>query len=218
MNFFEYVVARHEKIISLFLEHTKITFEALLFAILIGVPIGILISTNKKLSKAVLAVINAIQAVPSLALLGFLIPLVGVSEKTAIILVVMYAILPIVKNTFVGLVNIAPETLEVASGLGLTKWQVLFRVQIPMAMPVIMAGIRISAVNSVGLVTIASYAGGKGLGFLVYSGINTVDINMILAGAIPAALLALAMDLVVGGIEKILVPAGIQADTDDNKA
>ena len=212
MSFFEFVINRHERIISLFLEHSRITFEALAIAILIGVPIGIIISANKNLSKLVMTIINAVQAIPSLALLGFLIPLVGVSEKTAIILVVMYAILPIVKNTFVGLINISPDLIEVASGIGMTKKQVLFRVQIPMAMPVIMAGVRISAVNSVGLVTIASYAGGKGLGFLVYSGINTVDVNMILAGAIPAALLALAMDFVVGKIEKILVPIGIQTD------
>ena len=152
MSFFEFVINRHERIISLFLEHSRITFEALAIAILIGVPIGIIISANKNLSKFVMTIINAVQAIPSLALLGFLIPLVGVSEKTAIILVVMYAILPIVKNTFVGLINISPDLIEVASGIGMTKKQVLFRVQIPMAMPVIMAGVRISAVNSVGLV------------------------------------------------------------------
>ena len=217
MNFFEYIAARYDQILGLFLEHTKITFEAILFAIIIGVPIGIAIAMNRKLSKGVMMLINAIQAVPSLALLGFLIPLIGIGENTAIVLVVMYAILPIVKNTFVGLVNISPETIEVASGLGLTKWQILWKIQIPMAMPVMMAGIRISAVNSVGLVTIASYAGGKGLGFLVYSGINTVDVNMILGGAIPAALLALSMDFIVGYIEKIFVPLGIQSDNDDIK-
>jgi len=217
MNFFEYLAIRYEQVLRLLFEHTKITFQALLFAILIGVPIGVAIAMNKYSSKVVMMVINAIQAIPSLALLGFLIPLIGISEKTAIVLVVMYAILPIVKNTFVGLTNISPETIEVSKGLGLTKWQTLCRVQIPMSTPVIMAGIRISAVNSVGLVTIASYAGGKGLGFLVYSGINTVDINMILAGAIPAALLALVMDFVVGRIEKIIVPLGIQSDDKGKK-
>ena len=213
MSFFEYVATRYDQILRLFFEHTKITLEALFLAILIGMPVGIAISMSKNASRIVMMIINAIQAIPSLALLGFLIPLIGISEKTAIILVVMYAILPIVKNTFVGLTNISPETLEVARGLGLTGFQILTKVQIPMATPVMMAGVRISAVNSVGLVTIASYAGGKGLGFLVYSGINTVDINMILAGAIPAAILALVMDFVVGALEKIIVPLGIQSDS-----
>lgn len=213
MNFFEYVATRYDQILRLFFEHTKITLEALFLAILIGVPVGIAISMSKNASRIVMMIINAIQAIPSLALLGFLIPLIGISEKTAIILVVMYAILPIVKNTFVGLTNISPEILEVARGLGLTGFQILTKVQIPMATPVMMAGVRISAVNSVGLVTIASYAGGKGLGFLVYSGINTVDINMILAGAIPAAILALVMDFVVGALEKVIVPLGIQSDS-----
>ena len=212
MSIWEFIERRHDQIIHLFLEHTRLTFEALFIAILVGVPIGILISSNKKVARIVMMVINGVQAVPSLALLGFLIPLIGVSEKTAIALVVLYAILPIVKNTFVGLVNISPDLIEVASGIGMTKKQILFDVQIPMAMPVIMAGLRISAVNSVGLVTIASYAGGKGLGFMVYSGINTIDVNMILSGAIPAAILALAMDFIVGKIEKIMVPIGIQAD------
>lgn len=212
MTFFEFLYERHQQIIELLLEHTKITLEALLIAIIIGILIGILISMNKYLSKIVMTIINALQAIPSLALLGFLIPFIGVNEKTAIILVVIYAILPIVKNTFVGLYNISPNYIEVSKGLGMTKLQALFHVQLPIALPVIMAGIRISAVNSVGLVTIASYAGGKGLGFLVYSGINTVDMNMILAGAIPAAILALIMDFVVGKIEHFIVPIGIQKD------
>lgn len=212
MTFFEYVIVQHERILRAFAEHMKISFEALALAILIGVPVGILMSANRKLSKVAMTVINGVQAVPSLALLGLLIPLVGVSEKTAIILVVLYALLPIVKNTFVGLINISPDMIEVASGLGMTKAQTLFNVQIPMAMPVTMAGVRISAVNTVGLVTIASYVGGKGLGFLVYSGINTVNMNMVLSGAVPAALLALAMDFLVSRIERIVVPMGIQTD------
>lgn len=212
MSFIDFIILRHQQILELLLEHIKITFEALLLAILIGIPIGILISTNKYLSKVIMTIINAIQAIPSLALLGFLIPIVGVSENTAIILVVLYAILPIVKNTFVGISNISTSFIEVAKGLGMTNFQVLTHVKIPIALPMIMAGVRISAVNSVGLVTIASYAGGKGLGFLVYSGINTVDINMILSGAIPAALLALIIDFLVERIENNIIPEGIKGE------
>ena len=212
MSFFTFIANRYPQILSLLLEHTKITLEALGIAILIGVPIGILISSSKTLSKIVMTILNMVQAIPSLALLGFLIPLIGVNERTAIVLVVLYAILPIVKNTFVGMSNVSPETIEVAKGIGMTRFQVMWHVQIPMAMPVIMAGVRISAVSSVGLVTIASYAGGKGLGFLVYSGINTVDINMVLSGAIPAALLALLVDFLIGRAEKIIVSNGLQND------
>ncbi|GHU72206.1 hypothetical protein FACS189450_09560 [Spirochaetia bacterium] len=204
MNFFEFLVLRHNQIFRLLIEHTRILLVALFFAVIIGIPIGILISSIKKIKRPVMMVINSLQAIPSLALLGFLIPFIGVSERTAVVMIVVYAILPIVKNTCTGIDNISPEYLESAVGMGMTTVQVLKNVQFPLALPVIMAGVRISSVTGVGLVTIASYAGGKGLGYLVYSGINTLDINMILAGAIPAALLALFMDFIVGRIEKLV--------------
>ncbi len=212
MSFIEFVINRHEQILSLLLEHTQILLIALFFAVLIGVPVGIIISSVDVLNKPFMFLINGVQAIPSLALLGFLIPLIGVGVRTAVVLIVIYAILPIVKNTFTGISNVDPQYIEAATGMGMTKWQILRKVQFPLALPVIMAGIRISAVTGVGLVTIASYAGGKGLGYLVYSGINTLDTNMILAGAIPAALLALLIDFVVGYIEKLVTPQGVQLE------
>jgi len=204
MNLLEFIVARQDLILRLLGEHIRILFFALLFAIVIGVPIGILVTRLKGIKKPLMVIINGLQAVPSLALLGLLIPLTGVSETTAIILIVVYSILPIVKNTNAGIEGIAPQYIEAANGMGMTKTQLLTKIQLPLAFPIIMAGVRVAAVLGVGLVTIAAYAGGRGLGYLVYSGINTLDINMILVGALGAAILALVIDAILGFVERIL--------------
>jgi osmoprotectant transport system permease protein len=165
---------------------------------------GIAITRVKSLSKPIIGFANLVQAIPSLALLGFLIPAVGIGSKPAVIMVVLYSLLPIIKNTYTGLTNIDNDILEAARGIGLTKSQILRKVQLPLALPVIMAGIRISAVTAVGLMTIAAFVGAGGLGYLVFSGVQTVDNNMILAGAIPACILALLIDAIVGKLEKSL--------------
>lgn len=156
------------------------------------------------MSKPIIGTTNVIQAIPSLALLGFLIPFIGIGSTPAIIMVVLYSLLPIVKNTYTGLTNIDRDILEAAKGIGLTKSQTMRKVQLPLAFPMIMAGIRISAVTAVGLMTIAAFVGAGGLGYLVFSGVQTVDNAMILAGAIPACLLALLIDFVVGKLENSL--------------
>ena len=143
-------------------------------------------------------------------MLGFLIPILGIGSKPAIIMVVMYSLLPILKNTFTGLTNISPALIEAADGMGLTNTQVLLKVRFPLAMPIIMSGIRISSVTAVGLMTIAAFIGAGGLGYLVFSGVQTVDNNMILAGAIPACFLAIILDFVLGKREDIVVPEGIK--------
>ena len=204
MTLIEFWALRYDLILRLLVQHTRILLISLFFAVVLGVPIGILVSSVKKITYPVMLVINALQAIPSLALLGFLIPIVGVKEHTAIILIVIYAILPIVKNTYSGLINIETQYIEAALGMGMTRWQLLKKVQFPLALPVIMTGVRIASVSGVGLVTIAAYSGGRGLGYLVYSGINTLDINMILSGAIPAAALALLMDFAVSRIDKFM--------------
>ena len=206
MNFFEYVVYRQDQIVNALIQHIQLTFTAVFFAVLIGVPLGILISSVKNLNKPVIGVANVVQAVPSLAFFGFLIPLLGIGSLPTIFIVVIYALLPILKNTYTGLKNINPDILEAARGMGMTKMQILGRIQIPLALPVMMAGIRIAAVNAVGLVTIAAFVGAGGLGYLIYSGIQTLNNNLILAGAIPSCILALLMDFVVGKIEKLVTP------------
>lgn len=207
MSFFYYVYGIRHQIGLLFIEHIQLTLIAVFLAILLGVPMGILISFIKKICKPVLGAVNIIQAIPSLALLGICIPLLGIGKLPAIIVVMLYSLLPIVKNTFTGLDNINEDTVEAAQGMGLTGFQILTRVQIPLALPVIMAGVRIAAVTAVGLMTIAAYIGAGGLGFLVFSGISRVDNNQILSGAIPACILALLVDFTAGQIEKRVSPS-----------
>ncbi|MCU9614619.1 ABC transporter permease subunit [Caldibacillus lycopersici] len=200
-SFFDYVTGNYQQILDLLWQHIYLSLFSVLVAAVIGVPLGILISKNQQLSKPIIGVANVIQAVPSLALLGFLIPFIGIGSTPAIVMVVLYSLLPIVKNTYTGLTNIDKTILEAAKGIGLTGSQTMRKVQLPLAFPIIMAGIRISAVTAVGLMTIAAFVGAGGLGYLVFSGVSSVDNNMILAGAIPACILALLMDFVIGKIE-----------------
>ena len=209
-SFLESLILRKSEIISLLLEHIELTIIAVLIAVIIGVPLGIAITSNKNLAKSVIGFANLVQAIPSLAILGFLIPFTGIGSMPAIIMVVLYSMLPIIKNTYIGVNNINPDTLEAAKGLGMTKGQTLRLVKIPLAMPVIMAGVRISSVTAVGLMTIAAFVGAGGLGYLVFSGIQTVDNNLILFGAIPAAILALLIDFITGKIEASVMPNGIK--------
>ncbi|OCA83283.1 ABC transporter permease [Bacillus sp. FJAT-27225] len=200
-EFFTYVTDNHQQILSLLGQHIYLSILAVGIAVIIGVPLGILVSRNKTLSKPVIGTANVVQAVPSMALLGFLIPFVGIGSTPAIIMVVLYSLLPIVKNTYTGLTNIDRDILEAAKGIGLTNSQIMSKIQLPLAFPIIMAGVRISAVTAVGLMTIAAFVGAGGLGFLVFSGVNSVDTNKILAGAIPACILALLIDFAVGKLE-----------------
>lgn len=203
-EFINYITSNYEQILNLIGQHLYLSVFSVLIAIVIGIPLGILISREPKLSKPIIGTTNVIQAVPSLALLGFLIPFIGIGSSPAIVMVVLYSLLPIVKNTYTGLTNIDADILEAAKGIGLTKSQTMKKVQLPLAFPMIMAGIRISAVTAVGLMTIAAFVGAGGLGYLVFSGVQTVDNYMILAGAIPACILALLIDFVVGKLETSL--------------
>ncbi|WP_045523924.1 ABC transporter permease/substrate-binding protein [Neobacillus niacini] len=200
-DFFKYLSSNYEQILNLLGQHIYLSVISVLIAVIIGIPLGILISREPKLSKPIIGTTNVIQAVPSLALLGFLIPFIGIGSAPAIVMVVLYSLLPIVKNTYTGLTNIDSDILEAAKGIGLTKSQTMKKVQLPLAFPMIMAGIRISAVTAVGLMTIAAFVGAGGLGYLVFSGVQTVDNYMILAGAIPACILALLIDFIVGKLE-----------------
>ena len=208
-EFINYVISIKEQILSLTWEHIELTLFSVLLAILIGVPLGILISYVKKMTRPILGAANIIQAIPSLALLGFMIPLLGIGSRPAIFMVILYSLLPIIKNTYTGIQGIPGQTIEAAKGIGLKKFQILTKVQIPMSLPVIMAGVRISAVTAVGLMTIAAFIGAGGLGYLVYSGIRTSNTQQILAGAIPACILALVIDFFMGLLERIVVPRGL---------
>ena len=213
MEFIDYIIENKDQIVSLCIEHIELTALALIIAIIIGVPIGILISYKRKLNKPVLGITSITQAIPSMALLGFMIPFLGIGTAPAIVVVVLYSLLPIIKNTYTGIANISPATVEAATGIGLTKAQILTKIQIPEALPIIMAGVRISSVSAVGLMTMAAFIGGGGLGYLIFSGIRTVNNYQILAGAIPACILALLVDYFFGAIEKLVTPISLQNET-----
>lgn len=213
MEFFNYVANNYLYMLNLLVDHIALTAIAVGFAILIGVPMGILISYVKPASKPVMGTANIIQAIPSIALLGLMIPLFGIGEVPAVIAVTLYSLLPIIKNTYTGISNISPLTIEVSKGIGLNGLQRLFRVQIPLALPIIMAGVRISAVTAVGLMTMAAYIGADGLGKLVLSGISSMNTAKIFAGAIPACILALVVDYFFSLVEKLVTPKGIAIKT-----
>lgn len=217
MEFIQYMIQNKEQILSLVTEHIELTAIAVGCSILVGVPLGILISYVKNLNKPVLGVANVVQAIPSMALLGLSIPMLGIGTLPAVVMVIIYSLLPIIKNTFTGINSISPEMVEAAKGIGLTKAQVLFKVKIPLALPIIMAGVRISAVTAVGLMTMAAFIGAGGLGYLVFSGIRTVNNAQILAGAIPSCILALLVDYLAGLIEKLVTPISLQQGYEGSK-
>lgn len=200
-----------DKILQLSIQHISLTVIAIIVAIIVGVPLGIIICRVKSIRKPVLGLVNLVQAVPSMALLGLTVPILGIGSKPAIFMVVIYSLLPIVKNTYIGISNIDPVILESAKGIGLTKNQTLFKIQLPLALPVIMGGVRISAVTAVGLMTLAAFIGAGGLGYLVFSGVQTVNNTMILQGAIPACILALIVDYVFSKIELAVTPKGVSS-------
>ncbi len=219
-SFFEYFFSHIDIIVQYTLQHLRIGMLAVFSAILIGVPLGLLISKFDHTKRPVLGLASIMQAIPSLALMGFFIPLIGIGDKTAIVIIALYAILPILRNTYTGLSNIDQSIIEAARGIGMTESQILFKVQLPMALPVIMAGIRTAAVNSIGTATIAAFIGGGGLGKQIYAGIQIINSNMILSGAIPACILALLVDYIFSLIEKAVVPVSLAinaADLDNRK-
>jgi osmoprotectant transport system permease protein len=183
-------------------EHLLLVGIAIATAILISLPFGILITRNKSLRQPILAVANILQTIPSLALFGLLIPLVGIGVLPAIIALTLYSFLPIIRNTYTGIMGIDPAVREAGRGMGMTDWQLLTQVELPLAMGVILAGVRVATVIAVGIATIAAAIGAGGLGVFIFRGIAVVNNQLILAGAVPAAAIALMADYGIGWLEK----------------
>jgi osmoprotectant transport system permease protein len=194
------------------LEHVELTALAVAVAVVIGVPLGAYLTRERFLAGPVLGAISLIQTVPSVALLGLLIPLFGIGEKPALLALFCYALLPIVRNTYAGLDSVDPAAIEAARGMGLREGQIVRKIALPQAMPVVLGGIRTATVISVGVATLAALIGAGGLGKFIFRGIAMVDMKTVLLGAIPAALLALVLDLGLAVLEKRLVPAGLRAE------
>ncbi len=201
---------RWSDLLQALLQHIQLVFISMLIAILIGVPLGILVTRVKILETPVLGVAGILQTIPSLALLGFMIPLFGIGIKTAVAALFLYSLLPIIRNTFTGIKDVDKSTLEAARGMGMTSFQILCRVQLPLALSVMMAGIRTATVINVGTATLAAFIGGGGLGDFIFLGIARNIDALVLIGAIPAAVLALLFDWLLGRLEKTATPKGLK--------
>jgi len=196
---------RRAEILSLTGQHVALVLAATGIAVAIAVPAGVALARRPRLARPVLVFANIVQTIPSLALFGFLIPvplLGGIGARTAIVALVVYGLLPILRNTHAGITSVDPAVVDAATGLGMTSAQRLRLVELPLALPVVMAGVRIAVVVGIGLATIAAAIGAGGLGVLIYRGVATVDHRLILAGAVPAAVLALVFDFGLGWLER----------------
>jgi osmoprotectant transport system permease protein len=195
------------EILEATLTHLTLVLVAMAFAIAIGVPLGLLIVHRPALRNLSLGIASVLQTIPSLALFGFLIPipfLGGIGRRTAIVALVLYALLPILRNTYVGLTGIDHAVLDAAEAMGMTTAQIMWQVRLPLALPVILAGIRTATIITIGVATIAAAIGAGGLGTFIFRGVAMVSDAVILAGAIPAALLAILADVFLGWLERRL--------------
>jgi len=205
----EFIRLHRVEIATLTLEHIWLVAISMAIAVLIGVPAGILLTRKPKLREPVIGGANVIETIPSLALFGFLLPapwLGARADRIAITALALYALLPIIRNTYVGITGVDPGVREAARGMGLTSRQMLWQVELPLSMSVILAGIRTATVLCIGIATIAAAIGAGGLGEFIFRGLAMVNDSLILAGAIPAAILALAVDLGLGWLEARLRP------------
>ena len=199
----EVIQERWDFFLGLLLEHIQISAVAIVIAMAIGLTVGILISEYRGSSMVVMGIINFIYTIPSISLLGFLIPLSGVGDTTAIIALTVYALLPMVRNTYTGLTNVDPLLLEAAEGMGSTRLQILTKVKLPLAMPVIVSGIRNMAVMTIALSGISSFIGAGGLGVAIYRGITTNNMALTFVGSLLIAILAVTVDFLIGQLEKL---------------
>jgi ABC-type proline/glycine betaine transport system permease subunit len=207
MNVYTFFSTHSAEIFSTTLQHLQLVVIAMVIAVAVAVPLGILVVQRPGLRTVALGVASVFQTIPSLALFGFLIPIPyigGIGERTAVVALVLYALLPILRNTYVGLTGIDPAVLEAATAMGMTPWQVMWRVRLPLAFSFILAGIRTATVITIGVATIAAAIGAGGLGTFIFRGVAMVSDAVILAGAIPAAVLALVADGLLALLEKRL--------------
>src|SRR5271169_1397559 len=205
MNWYEFLLRNRGEVFERSLEHIGLVGTSMAISLVIGLPLGVALVSRAKLQRWVLGAANVVQTIPSLALFGFLIPVPwigGVGASTAIVALALYALLPILRNTCTGISGVDPAVIESARGMGMTPRQVLWQVQLPLAAPVMLAGVRVATVISIGVTTIAAAIGAGGLGVFIFRGVAMVNNQVILAGAIPAALLAIGADLALGFLQR----------------
>ena len=209
MNVLQFISQNHTEVLDLTAEHLWLVGASIVLAVLIGIPLGILITRWPVLKKPVLGGANIIQTIPSLALFGFLLPAPWIgarADRLAILALTLYALLPLIRNTYTGIKGVDRAVVEAGRGMGMTDRQLLWQVELPLALGVIIAGVRVATVISIGLATIAAAIGAGGLGEYIFRGLAMVNNQVILAGAIPAAALAILADVSLGWLEKRLSP------------
>jgi len=210
MEFLTYFFERREVIFFLTLRHIEVSLIAVILSIVIAIPLGILITRYRKMAHIVINSANIGQTVPSLAILGMVIPVLGIGLKPAVFALVLRGVLPIINNTYSGIVNVDRSVIEAGRGMGMKNREILRLVELPLSFPVIMAGIRTATVLSISVATLAALIGAGGLGDLIFQGIVMADRNLLLSGSIPTALLAIGADLLLGWLEKRLRKGSIQ--------
>lgn len=191
-------------------QHMQLVLISMVIAIVVGIPLGIIVSRYPFFKTLILGGAGILQTIPSLALLGFMIPLFGIGLNTAIAALFLYSLLPIIRNTYAGIQDVDRATIEAARGMGMTSAQILFKIEIPLSLSVIMAGIRTATVINVGTATLAAFIGAGGLGDFIFLGIQRNIDALILMGAVPAAILALILDFLLGRMEKLTTPKGMK--------
>ena len=191
-------------------EHIYISLIAIFLGIIVAVPLGVLLTRVPKIANFILGLLNVLQTIPSFAILALFIPLLGIGLVPAIVALFLYSLMPILRNTYIGIRDVKKDLIEAGIGMGMTEWERIRLVEIPLATPVIMSGIRLATVFLIGWATLASYIGAGGLGDYIFSGMNLYKPEYILAGAIPVTLLALVTDLFLGKVETWVTPIGIR--------
>lgn len=205
MNWYEFIVQNRGEVFERSIEHIGLVGASMAISLVIGLPLGVSLVSRSRLQRWVIGAANVVQTIPSLALFGFLIPVPwigGIGASTAIVALSLYALLPILRNTCIGIAEVDPAVIESARGMGMTPRQVLWQVQLPLAAPVLLAGIRVATALCIGVTTIAAAIGAGGLGVFIFRGLAMVNNQVILAGAIPAACLAIAVDSGLGYFQR----------------
>lgn len=210
-NSINYMVNHGDLLMSLTWEHIVITGTAIFMAIIFAVPLGIILTCFKKLDGIIIGMVGILQTIPSMAMLALMIPFLGIGFKPAVLALFLYALLPIVRNTYTGVKEVTPELVEAARGMGMNWLQVLLKVQVPIALPVIVAGVRTATVICVGTATLAALIGFGGLGSLIYRGLQQLTTEYIVVGSFFSALLAMFMDFILGAVEWLITPRGMRS-------
>ena len=214
----EFIASQGSEVIRLLWEHIYMSLISLGLGVIVAVPLGILLSQVPKVANVVISIVSVLQTIPTLALLALMIPFLGVGKVPAIFALFIYSLLPILRNTYLGMSNVNPDLLDAAKGMGLKRMQIIRQVQLPLAVPVIMAGIRLSTVYVIAWTTLASYIGGGGLGDMIFNGLNLFRPDLILGGTIPVTILAVIVDLVMARVEDWVTPTTSSKKGDESLA